>query len=318
MITAPGKVLWIGSYSVVFHGIGHVIAVNRRVRCEAKPSDETVFETSYGVFRGRGNDLIESVVTVLREEFGDLGKFSVKLYNDPDFMVDGRKTGLGSSSAATVALTACIYEMLAGKLDLDKVHRLAQKANYIRQKGIGSGFDIASAVFGSLVYRRFTSIDKMDCYCEPLRLGKYQMALAFLGESADTVNLVRKFVEVSNNEEFKKYMERIERENQWAIKYLRDGRLYATAQHLRAARDLLNALAKRVVGVEIETEQTRRLETIAYAHDAVVALSPGAGRESVFALAEDVSKIVEAWRREGVKVITLEEDGGLRHEDGNS
>ncbi len=318
MISAPGKVLWIGSYSVVFNGIGHVIAVNRRVRCEARPSDEIEFETSYGVFRGRGNDLIESVISVLKEEFGDLGKFRVKLYNDPDFQVDGKKTGLGSSSAATVALTACLYEELTGKLDLNEVHRLAQKANFLRQKGIGSGFDVAAAVYGSIVYRRFTSLEKMDCYCEPLRLGKYQMALAFLGESAETVGLVKKFVEASNKDEFKKYMEKIERENEWAIKYLKSGRIYAAAQHLRVARGLLNALAKRIVGVEIETPQTMRLESIAYANDAIVALSPGAGRESVFAIAEDVSKIVEAWKREGVKVITLEEDGGLRHEEGDS
>ncbi|MGC9105864.1 MAG: GHMP kinase [Thermoprotei archaeon] len=316
MISAPGKVLWIGSYSVVFGGIGHVIAIDRRVRCSAEENDEWVFETSYGTFKGKGNELIESVLGVMREEFGDFGKFRVKLTNDPDFSVARKKTGLGSSSAATVALTACLYHKIKGGIDLNEVHRLAQKANYVRQRGIGSGFDIASAVFGSIVYRRFSSLEKMDCYCEPLRIGNYGMVLAFLGESAETVGLVRKFVEVSQSQKFKEMMARINEENEWAVKYLRSGRLYAAAQHVRIARDLLNALAKTLVGVEIENERTKRLEALAYAKGAIIALSPGAGLESVFAIAKDVEPIIEAWEREGVKAIRLKEDGGLRVEEG--
>jgi len=38
-------------------------------------------------------------LTVLNEELGDFGKFRVRLFNDPEFSIEGRKTGLGSSSA---------------------------------------------------------------------------------------------------------------------------------------------------------------------------------------------------------------------------
>jgi phosphomevalonate kinase len=316
MISAPGKVLWIGSYSVVFGGISHVIAVDKRVRCEAEESDEWVFETSYGTYKGKGNELIESVLTVLNEELGDFGKFRVRLFNDPEFSLEGRKTGLGSSSASTVALTACLYLKARGRIDRDEIHRLAQRANFIRQKGIGSGFDISSAVYGSIVYRRFSSIEKMDCYCDPLSLGNYQMVLGFLGESAETVGLVKRFIEFSERQEFKEYMSVINEENEWAVKYLRARRIYAAVQHLRVARELLNALAKSLIGVEIENERTRRLEAIAYANDAIASLSPGAGLESVFAIAEDVEPIARAWEREGVKVIRLREDEGLRVEEG--
>jgi phosphomevalonate kinase len=75
-------------------------------------------------------------------------------------------------------------------------------------------------------------------------------------------------------------------------------------------------LAKSLIGIEIENERTRRLEAIAYANDAIASLSPGAGLESVFAIAEDVEPIARAWEKEGVKVIRLREDEGLRVEEG--
>ncbi|MBB5254244.1 phosphomevalonate kinase [Sulfurisphaera ohwakuensis] len=313
MISAPGKILWIGSYSVVFGGISHVIAINRRVRCDIKSSDNFIFETTYGTFKDRGNELIESVITVFKEKFGNLPPFHVKLFNDEDFQIHGKKTGLGSSSASTVALTSCIYYHLFNNLNKDEIYKLAQKANYIRQKGIGSGFDIASAVYGSIVYRRFYDIEKIDSIIEPLKIGNYEMLLGFIGESFSTVNSVAKFIEKSNNEEFKKVMKYIDEENIMAIKLIKLGKIEEAIEHVKLARRFLNGLAKKIVGVEIENEKIRRLIEIAE-NDALIALSPGAGGESVFALGKDLSKVKEKWKKENVIVIELKEDEGLRIE----
>lgn len=311
MISAPGKVLWIGSYSVVFGGISHVIAINKRTRCQIEDSDNFIFETSYGVFKEKGNTLIESVISVFREKYGKLNPVHVKLINDPEFQIDGRKTGLGSSSASTVALTACLYNHMFGKIDKDEIYKLAQKANYIRQKGIGSGFDIASAVYGSIVYRRFKDIDKVDSEIEVLRLGDYEMALGFIGESYDTVNSVAKFVEKSNAKEFKELMKFIEEENVMAIKLIKLGKVDEAGEHIRLARKYLNTLAERVVGVRIENNKIKKLIEIAE-EDAIIALSPGAGGESVFAIGEDLSRVRNKWVKENVIVINLKEDEGLR------
>lgn len=316
-LSAPGKVLWIGSYSVVFGGISHVIAVNKRVTCEVEDSDERIFETSVGYFKGRGNELIESVIGVLEEKFGNLGNFKVKLYNSDGFYLNGKKTGLGSSSASTVVLTACLYTRVKGKIDVDEIYRLAQKANYIRQKGIGSGFDIAAAVYGSIIYRRFNDVEKMDSYQESLKLPeKYQMILGFTGRSSNTVDLVRKFVEKSNDLKFKEYMALIEKENEMAIKYLKVGDIGNLVPHLKLARKLLNSLSKSLIGVEIESEKDRELIDIAERYGAVVALSPGAGGgDSLFAIGEDLEKVVEKWIERGLKIIPIKQDSGLRVEN---
>jgi len=70
------------------------------------------------------------------------------------------KTGLGSSAALITALTAAILSSFShtdvttkhGKLI---VHNVAQAAHCAAQGKVGSGFDVAAAVYGSCVYRRF-------------------------------------------------------------------------------------------------------------------------------------------------------------------
>ena len=75
---------------------------------------------------------------------------------------DAHKTGLGSSAALTTALVAALlnYTTLEGSKDeslpLKVIHNLAQAAHCAAQGKVGSGFDVAAAVYGSCLYRRFT------------------------------------------------------------------------------------------------------------------------------------------------------------------
>ena len=74
------------------------------------------------------------------------------------------KTGLGSSAALVTAFTAAIvgYYIPTALLDVasesgqSRLHNLAQAAHCAAQGKIGSGFDIAAAVYGSCIYRRFS------------------------------------------------------------------------------------------------------------------------------------------------------------------
>ena len=79
-------------------------------------------------------------------------------------LAQAHKTGLGSSAALVTALTAAVlaYYVPAGDafLQLDegkaRVHNLAQASHCAAQGKVGSGFDVAAAVYGSLMYKRFT------------------------------------------------------------------------------------------------------------------------------------------------------------------
>ena len=77
---------------------------------------------------------------------------------------DAHKTGLGSSAALVTAFVAAVlahYSPAGGDvLCLEpwrtRVHNLAQAAHCTAQGKVGSGFDVAAAVFGSCVYKRFS------------------------------------------------------------------------------------------------------------------------------------------------------------------
>lgn len=73
------------------------------------------------------------------------------------------KTGLGSSAALVTALTAALLikytptpSAVVPEVLQKRIHNLAQAAHCAAQGKVGSGFDVAAAVYGSCLYRRFT------------------------------------------------------------------------------------------------------------------------------------------------------------------
>ena len=77
---------------------------------------------------------------------------------------EAHKTGLGSSAALVTAFVAAVLlhylpaDTFIINTDAGRacVHNLAQAAHCTAQGKIGSGFDVAAAVYGSCIYRRFS------------------------------------------------------------------------------------------------------------------------------------------------------------------
>lgn len=90
----------------------------------------------------------------------DTGRFA----KFPTPLKDANKTGLGSSAAIVTSLTAALLTHYLSKSLFDVatddgkrvLHNLAQAAHCAAQGKVGSGFDIAAAVYGSCRYRRFS------------------------------------------------------------------------------------------------------------------------------------------------------------------
>lgn len=127
----------------------------------------------------RPNPFVQSVINVVLAYVQKNCKVSIDIYSDDAFHSQGEssiqkgrfryhslslsevpKTGMGSSAALTVSLTTALLSNFES-IDLDsrdtqnKIHNLAQLAHCIAQKKVGSGFDVATAVYGSTVYQRF-------------------------------------------------------------------------------------------------------------------------------------------------------------------
>ncbi|KAF1943234.1 Phosphomevalonate kinase [Clathrospora elynae] len=92
-----------------------------------------------------------------RDQASRFADFNVRLK-------DAHKTGLGSSAALVTSFTAAVLSFylskdlfdLKSEKGLTVLHNLAQASHSHAQGKVGSGFDIASAVFGSCLYKRFS------------------------------------------------------------------------------------------------------------------------------------------------------------------
>lgn len=105
-------------------------------------------------------------------------KNSTRFAKFPTTLRGANKTGLGSSAALVTSLTAALLTHYLPQSDFDlttaegkrTLHNLAQAAHCAAQGKVGSGFDIATAVYGSCRYRRF-SPSFLRAYRRPARQG---------------------------------------------------------------------------------------------------------------------------------------------------
>ncbi|CAK7894054.1 phosphomevalonate kinase [[Candida] anglica] len=89
--------------------------------------------------------------------------------NQKEFLFHGKpidqvaKTGLGSSAGLVSVISTALLSHFKKGQDIQSlkniIHNTAQIAHCYAQKKIGSGFDVAAAIFGSIIYRRFDPKD---------------------------------------------------------------------------------------------------------------------------------------------------------------
>lgn len=142
--SAPGKIVLAGEYAVLWDAPAICMAVNRRaVASVSRRSDDQCRVTTPGFSGVDRYRILDAVTDGVRPPYDiDLDTSA--------FMSNGRKTGIGSSAALTVALLAALEES-------EDVYRAALDAHARLQQGAGSGIDVAAAVHGGLLeYRQAT------------------------------------------------------------------------------------------------------------------------------------------------------------------
>ncbi len=229
--SAPGKILWLGAYAVLQKpNVAYVSTVDARVwaHCETLLEKKIVLEAppveakAWGHWTGFVLQMesseeeekklrflkagAETALQFLAYKQVPLRGLRVETFNEAAFGQGDRKTGLGSSAACIVAVVAAILEAHGFPLEENRetVHKLSQWANYKAQNKTGSGFDVAAAVYGSIVYSRFSpetlegEFERMletswDYRLEKMALPKGMQALVgFTGKSANTRDFVKK------------------------------------------------------------------------------------------------------------------------------
>lgn len=243
---AYGKILVFGAYSILEPGnIGLVVNVNKgtAVTVNVLSSGKYVLDLkNYNItVKGKrvGNLLqlaeeketlkfvrcaVESCFEYLNSMSKQIKDIEIITENDPELSPSiEKKTGFGSSATSTVATVASVLKQhdIEGR---DIVYSLSRQAHF-RAQGSGSGFDIASACFGSGFFVKDNyagqSLDKIkegdfnyETYDWPLLLIP---VIIFTGKSASTKTLVEKVMKFKFSSE-KKYYDLMEKYNSINIK----------------------------------------------------------------------------------------------------
>lgn len=341
---APGKILWLGGYSVLERpNISFVTAVDAYVHANVRLVEGNSFTIQVPQLNANVSGTVDLNTGILSVEVpkelilvktslevafryaagkgAKLRGMHIKTQNDTAFyytVTEGKvaKSGLGSSAAVTVASIAAVLGAYGiSSLENDALHKLAQVAHSIATGKVGSGFDIAAATHGTILYTRYSpSIVKdfpetyqnvdlqnlirmpWDYKIEKLKLpGMFAVSFAnFLGEGMITTTAVGSISKFKREDptEYKELMDDINKENEKAVVALRS--LSANedvGSNLAIFKDAFNKgrqLAKRLgvlSRVSIEDDDLTKLIEESTSKGAFVAKLPGAGgRDSIAAL----------------------------------
>ena len=145
MVTAPGKLVLLGEYAVLDGFPAIVAAVNRRASGQFVPG------------RSPESELVNIAVRNAAEALGPnrsaLPRGSV-LVDTAAFSLNGTKMGIGSSAATAAVTVGAVLEMagLSVHDSTDLIFDVALAAHRAAQGGLGSGADVAAAVYGGMLH----------------------------------------------------------------------------------------------------------------------------------------------------------------------
>ena len=375
--SSPGKILWLGGYSVLEKGnVSFVSAVDRRITACVSPLKEKKVSVSAPQFsldfeaeiangalsseslsdsERKKAKFVLSACNVCITYLNALGKpnngFRISTFNDSAFGTSEKKTGLGSSAAVTVSSVSAI--LLAHGFPIGQnhlqIHNLSQLAHAMAQQKAGSGFDIASATYGSCEYSRFPpeKIEKalndtngkemrvfasspLGCRISPLSLPPdFFQVIAYTGKSISTSEMIAKISAFKNRNPsaYASVMKKLNAENKEAIaclKLLSSGKSTAKKavssfkNHFTEGMLITKKLGEES-GAEIEPERFSSLISESESNGALVSKLPGAGGgDSIAAICigrENANALSRFWRKKGLKPMVLNESSeGVRSE----
>jgi len=286
--SAPGKLVLLGEYAVLFGHPAVVAAVDRRARVELRPTGGPAWEldapgwaegpVSFSLDRSGGVrwtdpnpatpsrwTLVERILEWLLASGTDpaqLSPASIELDTCAFFHDAGAgrtKLGLGSSAALTVALTTALARWAGAPLpELDSLLELHRRY----QGGRGSGVDLAASLVGGVLEYRLAG---NGAVAEPLALpATLSAVVVWTGRSASTAAFLARLDErlAVDNGAVESALAGLGRTSRTGVDHLRAGAVAAWLDDVDRHVDGLDALG-RAAGLDILSDEHRRLRRLA-------------------------------------------------------
>ncbi|WP_413627291.1 phosphomevalonate kinase [Fructilactobacillus vespulae] len=347
-VKAPGKLYLAGEYAVVETGNPSIIAaVNRFVTVTVKETvdygtissqqfQKTLLRwqrvNSEMVLDNRDNPFqyIVSAIQVA-ESYAKSLNIEMKTYDiEVDSELDsgdGKKYGLGSSAAVTVATIKAICKLY--KLNLSKIELFKLAAiSHFEVQGNGSLGDIASSVFGGLIsyssfdrawlseFRKKVSLDhliKLEWpYLEiiPLKIPSVlQFLVGWSGAPASTSHLIDKveLTKGSNQQQYQKFVHDSDKRVHEITNGFNQNNVDLIMDSIKHNRDLLLGLGK-LANVAIETPKLTKLIEIADEFGGAAKTSGAGGGDCGIVLirnTSEVQQVINKWRDNDIELLDI-------------
>ena len=182
VVAAPGKIFLVGEYAVLEGGVAVLAAISRYATAQYLTGGEAQ------------SDLVDEAVKRARVEIGEPATAlpaGSAIVDSSAFSQGEIKLGFGSSAAAAVAAVGAIFESVGMSVETERhrVFAVADAAHRAAQGGVGSGADVAAAVYGSFV--KFTRPNDGPPLIEPITVpASLHLVVFWTKEAADTRMLI--------------------------------------------------------------------------------------------------------------------------------
>ena len=202
-IVAPGKLMLAGEYSVLGPtGEALAIAVQPGVEATCEPS------STWRLVRGETGETWEdgsavteaftfahAAILAAQKAFTPVAPLTITT-RSLQAASSGGKRGLGTSASATVAVAAAVQYAATGAVDHRTLLPVALDAHTTAQQGRGSGYDVATIVYGGLVrWRPARLAGEAHSPYEVTRLtmpDSLHLLAAYSGKSASTTQFIQR------------------------------------------------------------------------------------------------------------------------------
>lgn len=348
-VKAPGKLYIAGEYAVVETGYPAIlVALDQFVRVKVAPSEGygTIYSQQYKensihwkrkgnkiVFDNRDNPFhyILSAIKLTEEYAQILHKDASSTYNltvDSELdSPDGKKYGLGSSAAVTVATAKALCKFYGISITKSKLFKLAAIAHFDVQ-GNGSLGDIAASVYGGWIAynsfdrnwlqvarRQYSLQQLLNIEWPKLKIvqltppEKLQLLIGWTGSPASTSRLVDavSVIKAQKHAGYSAFLHKSRKCIRKMIAGFEEKDLEKIKAMIRTNRKLLQDLAE-ISGVPIETDQLKRLISIAEKFHAAAKTSGAGGGDCGIAITAEnqhTADIIKEWNQAGIEPLNL-------------
>ena len=198
-VSAPGKLMLFGEHAVVHNKPCIVAAVDYRIGVSLeKREDRKILlnapDINFKNYVALIDDLVKphpkKVRFVLTSVFNFFEKYKIKSGLDIETKSEfSDRVGLGSSSAVVVSTIKALSELFEIEIEKKEIFDLSYKT-VLDIQGVGSGFDVAAAIYGG-----FLLFVKGGKTIKPIKTEKIPLIVGYTGIKADTSTLVKRVFE---------------------------------------------------------------------------------------------------------------------------